>query len=247
MKNKLPALATGILSIGIIGVLCSPFVFTRSIGLISFTETGQIGDTIGGLTAPVVGLVSSILVYLALLSQVEANAIVQGQINDQREAGEKQKNFDSLIEIYRQIKDDLDTFNVVRNEAIGNFRKRMIGTIAPVYVTYSGIPAIGDVLKDTAISHCSSVNGESDFAPPSELGSLVDIAQVFEILTMKIRTASLLEMDKETLKALVGHLYKSRIERSIPSTCPRCYQLHDVFPEDLNKILENLHQNISDL
>lgn len=40
---------------------------------ISFSDTGQIGDTIGGITAPFVGLLGALLVYKSFKAQIEAN------------------------------------------------------------------------------------------------------------------------------------------------------------------------------
>ena len=63
-------------------MLVLPVLFTRS-GL-SFSETGDIGDTIGGITAPISSLVGSILVFLALKGQILANKFTQEQIRDQK-------------------------------------------------------------------------------------------------------------------------------------------------------------------
>jgi len=62
-----------------------------------FCETGQIGDTIGGTMAPIVGLAGSIIVYLALREQVKANKLVQDQISDQRNTALLEKHFDYLV------------------------------------------------------------------------------------------------------------------------------------------------------
>ena len=59
----------------------APIIFTKCFSGISFgTETGVIGDTIGGVTAPFLSLVGSILVYTTLRAQIQANAIVIKQI-----------------------------------------------------------------------------------------------------------------------------------------------------------------------
>ena len=50
---------------------------TSEFSLISFTDTGQIGDTIGGTTAPFLGFFGSILVYLSLKAQIDANEQVR--------------------------------------------------------------------------------------------------------------------------------------------------------------------------
>lgn len=88
-------------------VLLAPFLISRDIGLPPFTQsTGSIGDTIGGITAPIVGIMGAVLVYYALLAQIEANK----QINDQFQEQQKttiQQNFEqtffSLLNIHHEI------------------------------------------------------------------------------------------------------------------------------------------------
>ena len=75
----------GVMIVGIIGVFISPILFTRGslFKIFDFSNTGQIGDTIGGITAPIVGLVSIILLYLTLREQQTFNSrqIVDNRIN----------------------------------------------------------------------------------------------------------------------------------------------------------------------
>lgn len=63
----------------------APLILTEeSISFVSFKGKGEIGDTIGGITAPFIGLVSAILVYLALKAQIEANLQVSSQFQLQK-------------------------------------------------------------------------------------------------------------------------------------------------------------------
>ena len=52
--------------------MCS-FLYTRPIfgDEVIFDHIGEIGDTIGGLTAPVIGLLNAVLLYLTLREQFE--------------------------------------------------------------------------------------------------------------------------------------------------------------------------------
>lgn len=62
-----------IFRIAFLFIIVAPYLFTRNWGLISFDNTGQIGDTIGGITAPIVGLVSIYLLYHTLIEQSKFN------------------------------------------------------------------------------------------------------------------------------------------------------------------------------
>ena len=68
------------LIVGIVLMLGLPWLLTRNWGAISFLETGSIGDTIGGITAPISGFLGAYLVFLALKAQVEANRILKDQM-----------------------------------------------------------------------------------------------------------------------------------------------------------------------
>jgi len=63
----------------------SPYLFTRygDASWPNFTDTGEIGDTIGGLTAPVIGLLNAILLYLTLRRQDEENSRTMNEIKKQ--------------------------------------------------------------------------------------------------------------------------------------------------------------------
>ncbi|RZT96627.1 hypothetical protein EV201_1268 [Ancylomarina subtilis] len=77
--NKRANIALGV---GAFAVLVLPFIFTQFPSIIDFTETGQIGDTIGGITAPFVGLVGAMLVYYSFKQQMIANQIQIDAITD---------------------------------------------------------------------------------------------------------------------------------------------------------------------
>ena len=54
-------------------------------------KTGVTGDTLGGMTAPFVGLLGAFLVFLALRAQIAANNLIRDQLEDQKEENEIQK------------------------------------------------------------------------------------------------------------------------------------------------------------
>ena len=113
--------------LGLIGIsiMILPSVFTRELNFIDFTHTGGIGDTIGGITAPFMSFFGSILVYLALKSQVDANDEIKKQF-------EKQKTDESNDFIYSNFKErinivisEINSFNISfhENTLISNIEK----------------------------------------------------------------------------------------------------------------------------
>lgn len=56
----------------------SPLIFTRS-GIVDFSKTGPIGDTIGGIMNPFIGIASILVMYLAFYMQFQANKMMNFQ------------------------------------------------------------------------------------------------------------------------------------------------------------------------
>ena len=91
------------LTVGIILILFgSVYTFTRpafSVGW-DLSKTGNIGDTIGGITAPIINIIGSILIFISFLAQNKANKI---QAN--------QNNFNLLHQLFRDVKDDYNNLS----------------------------------------------------------------------------------------------------------------------------------------
>ncbi len=81
--------------------LISPFIFTRDWTGIDFSQTGQIGDTIGGLTAPFLNFLTIILLYLTLREQTQST--------------KKQRDFDSINQLFNTVKNDFESINVYQS------------------------------------------------------------------------------------------------------------------------------------
>lgn len=59
----------------------SPYIFTQFSSNVDFTDTGQIGDTLGGIINPFIALSGIILTFLAFYMQIKANQIQVEQFN----------------------------------------------------------------------------------------------------------------------------------------------------------------------
>lgn len=83
----------------------APFVFTSFYSGIVFTETGQIGDTIGGIMNPFIGISAVIVTGLAFYMQYQANDLVRKQF-------EIQKFENQFYEMLRIHQKNVEEFNV---------------------------------------------------------------------------------------------------------------------------------------
>jgi hypothetical protein len=78
---------------GIILAIISPNIWE----VYNLTETGQIGDTIGGITAPFINLLGALLVYISFKEQNKANKIQA-----------EQNAFNLLHELYKELKAEFE-------------------------------------------------------------------------------------------------------------------------------------------
>lgn len=94
MKHNPYFLALGFILFlfGIILTIISPRIWE----VYDLTDTGQIGDTIGGITAPFINLLGALLVYISFKEQNNANKIQA-----------EQNSFSLLHELYKELKTEL--------------------------------------------------------------------------------------------------------------------------------------------
>ena len=78
--NRLSYILAGFSILLIIIGCFAPFVFTQCGSLVDFTETGQIGDTIGGTMSPIVAIAGVFMTFIAFLMQINANRIQSEQL-----------------------------------------------------------------------------------------------------------------------------------------------------------------------
>jgi hypothetical protein len=86
----------------IILLFSSTYIFTRSAILdeFDFTKTGSIGDTIGGITAPIINILGAILIFISFKEQVKANKSLQNDIIGQTQ----DRNFQVSLELFKELK-----------------------------------------------------------------------------------------------------------------------------------------------
>ncbi|MCE5223253.1 hypothetical protein LLG10_03575 [bacterium] len=96
-----------IFGIGVLLMIASPMIWTLRSGWIDFSATGEIGDTIGGLTAPVIGVIGAALVFLSFMEQWKANRIQWTVMQENKLEEIKEKNFAIIWEQYKEIKNEL--------------------------------------------------------------------------------------------------------------------------------------------
>jgi hypothetical protein len=131
---------------GILLIITSiaPWLFTHPAicDRLNFTDTGSIGDTIGGLTSPFVGLIGAILVFISFMQQVKANKSLK-ESEDTKYYFELCKkideNLDSVKFNFTIPKKKIDTRNLIKYILAVRTKKKIETRKIEIYqnITYS--------------------------------------------------------------------------------------------------------------
>lgn len=100
-------LPLGIASLLILFSLFAPIIFTSNSSLWDFTGTGSIGDTIGGIMGPFIGIAGVIATFTAFIIQVQANKIQREQFMKSLNKGIVDEKLDSHYKL-QLMKIDID-------------------------------------------------------------------------------------------------------------------------------------------
>lgn len=85
----------------------APILFTTFTSKWNFTDKGQIGDTIGGIMNPFIGIAGVVSTFVAFLMQVQANKIQKQQFLASLDKGAIDEKIDSYIKL-ELLKNDID-------------------------------------------------------------------------------------------------------------------------------------------
>ncbi|RLD60618.1 MAG: hypothetical protein DRJ01_09330 [Bacteroidetes bacterium] len=136
-----------ILSIGILLIFISLYIFTRPAIFESwdFSSTGQVGDTIGGITAPLINLIGAFLVYISFQAQINANRIQSQALEDEKKRNSTNNQFEKYLSLFEDIKSRLRDLEFVvespgHSNSDGSFTQ-------PVHIVYNGLNALNEYVQ----------------------------------------------------------------------------------------------------
>lgn len=208
MKNTTVALI--IFIAGIIIVCFAPYVFTRS-GPISFEETGTIGDTIGGITAPITSLLGSFLVYFALRAQIDANKLIQDQIKDQKTEEINRKRIQSITDQIAMVKFDLNDFTYSHVQTVVEYETWGIKSQRTVITPLKGSEGINHLAGQIMAGRIV------DNSDPKEM-ELYHLIETIKFIFNKIEKSDVPLEDKMLFKSQLTYLFNSKIKPAFMST-----------------------------
>ena len=136
-----------ILLSGIACIFIALYLFTRPAisGIWDFSNTGQVGDTIGGITAPVINLIGAFLVYISFKEQIKANKIQTDALENEKQTNNRKDTFERYITQESEIKTRLHDLDFIIEHPYHNNSDNSFSQ--PVYVTYRGLSALHEAVN----------------------------------------------------------------------------------------------------
>jgi len=190
----------------------STVIFTAPafIDSLNLTAKNNIGGAIGGITAPIIGIVSSILLYLALTRQTES-------IVDQRIKNES----DIIFFLINQLDGELNNF--YHKFKKGNEEKK-----------YIGLEALVDYCRDYRYEFDIKQfedKPQYTFKTWPEASQIVLMVDSFNLIVKRIEISVLSEEMKELLQTKVYSYYNYKLRYSL-STLSKAF---DIYPHQKDR------------
>lgn len=100
--------------VGVVAALVVVFVFTINThwSWFDYSNTGQIGDTIGGISSPFIGVAAAVLTFMAFYMQFKANEMLSNQFNLQKLDDERDKHESNILFLIKQNRSIIESMSI---------------------------------------------------------------------------------------------------------------------------------------
>ncbi|MEG1666600.1 hypothetical protein [Chryseobacterium sp.] len=244
--TKILSNAKWLLGIGILIIISIPFILTREFFLekFNFSSTGQIGDTIGGTTAPFLNLIGAFLVFYALKAQVKANELIQKQIDKENIEKECDNETNNLNQLYSYLTENINGFQFTSFpfEDLRNLKKEDIQGI------HNGGDAFYVLFSQIRCHYHGTIH---DLKNNQSVSELLSILQITDLLLEKLQNTK--SKNKEILITLTKHLFEYKIitrirdesdEELTHEFCEICQCNHGL-PDELHKLISSIRKKLN--
>lgn len=177
----------------------SLYIFTKPAiwDTLNFSNKGQIGDTIGGITAPVINSVGAILVFVSFQAQIKANKIQADLLKQGTNNQNYDRNFKVAIDLLNELKDDVN--NLVYQDQYMSSEERGVAALTTfvnrLHNTWTKI-VFNKHLGNTIYARYRFILSE------------------FDLITYHIETSNFREGEKEKLSIFVKNYYLTHLRNS---------------------------------
>lgn len=243
--NSILDKAKWLLAIGILIIILMPFLLTLEFfhARFNFSETGQIGDTIGGITAPFLNLIGAFLVFYALKAQVKANELVQRQIDKENDNKECETEAQNLNQLYSYL---LDSINSFKFKTLPLEHLRNTENIE-TKIEYTGGDAFFHLFSQI---RCHYHGTPEDLQKTQSVSELMSVLKIMNLILGKLDNTK--SINKEIIKTLTEHLFDYKIitrirdediENLCVEFCESCQCNHGL-PEELRTLISEIRSKL---
>lgn len=130
-SSSLKKWAIAVIILAFVGVFILPFLITHCSWFYNLgtSKPNEIGDTIGGILSPFIGLVSAILIYITIDQQIEANRKIQTQIDNERTDKFEETIFLETTRKLDILKAKIENFDITNSENLKEDPSNYFGTM----------------------------------------------------------------------------------------------------------------------
>lgn len=236
------------LLIGLVGLtgLCflSVYLFTRSapsfFPVFNIKSTGEIGDTIGGITSPIIGIASAFLIYWSFQAQNRANEIQFELLKSEGQNRKVERNFEITLTLFSHLKDDFLKLKIsIGKDNQFKYGKSAIDNFTSKLNSLELATALNKNQKYESVQKHLALNIYSDF---------IFILHEYYIMITKIEVSEFNEREKLELYLLLRSFYRLNLK----STCKQLVDTYDEYNLNSNdrlliKQINNCHKNIAEI
>lgn len=115
MKNVLIALSILGLTIYLCYWTIDHLIISQKI---SYQDAGPMGDTIAGLTMPIISLVSIFFLYLSFSEQLEANKIQNKALQEEIKRSTTIKELDQILDLLKDVKEEIESLQITTDSGM---------------------------------------------------------------------------------------------------------------------------------
>lgn len=224
-------------------LLTRPYLFRD----FNFKDTGGIGDTFNGITAPFLSLIGSYLVYLALKAQIDANRDIQRQIQNQKVEEDIKKEIELISNLFGYFTKEINEFTMSEERTIDTSTQFSPTSRVEVF-KYYGAEGINKYLAQTL--HPSYGAHDDYQLGEHKSNEFTSIIKLGENLASKIANAKMPNSDKVYFLELVLHQLRFKIIpifRVDTFFCEKCKSEHNHLPYAFTKIVKALEKNLEEI
>jgi hypothetical protein len=190
-------------------------------------DFGSIGDAFGGIANPIAQIVGFVLLYLALRAQINANSILQMQVNAENTKEMQRRSVKLIHELYTFLENNINTFSYEAKFEGANGMQVLHGRRA--------IRCFIDDIEDMNID----LHNAEQLLQKDGVREILSILRIAENILDRINQADIDESDKLFYIDLMKHELTFSV---FPYTdldesanlkleiCPECHEAHGNYP-----------------